>query len=135
MIDQVHDFKVSWNAAMQKVEVSVSPDLFKPQDVIFLGEKYTVLFVAKEEADPGVSINVDETKIYINPFNKELSLYSVTILDIIIALEVAHAMSDDKDQLKDNFLSLIGVKPTGTQQYITPLGDDLRRGLAYRRLG
>jgi len=135
MIDQVHDFKVSWNAAMQKVEVSVSPDLFKPQDVIFLGEKYTVLFVAKEEADPGVSINVDETKIYINPFNKELSLYSVTILDIIIALEVAHAMSDDKDQLKDNFLSLIGVKPTGTQQYITPLGDDLRRGLAYRRFG
>lgn len=131
--NKVHDFETSWNDTTEKVEVSVSIDLFNPQEVIFLGDTYKVVFVAKEEADPGVSVNVDKKKIYINPFNKELSLYSITIIEIIIALEVAHAMSDNKDQLKDNFLSLIGVKPTGTQQYITPLGDDLRRGLAYRR--
>ena len=83
-----------------------------------------------------MSINVDEGKIYVNPFNRQLSLYSLSILDILIALGVAEAMSDTQNEcmeLKENFLSLIGVKSPDVYEYITPLGAELRRAQAFNR--
>lgn len=133
--DKVQDCQVAWDEKNERVIVSVSPNLFDPKEVIFLGEKFELVFVAKEESDPSVSVNVEEKRIYVNPFNKELSQYSVSILDILIALEVADALSQTKPELKKNFLSLIGARPTGVYKYVAPLGDDLRRTMAFSRPG
>jgi len=133
--DNVQDCQVSWDEKQERVVVSVSPNLFDQRQVLFLGETFTLVYVAKEEGDPGVSVNVEDKRIYVNPFSKELSQYSVSILDILIALEVAYAMSQSMDELKKNFLSLIGARPTGVYKYVAPLGDDLRRTLAFSRAG
>jgi hypothetical protein len=128
-------YEVSWDNERKTVKVSISPELFKPRDVVFLGKTFTLVFVAKAQTDPGVSIDVDGCWIYVNPFNKELSLYSVSILDILIALEVAYASSQDKDELKMNFLTLIGAKPIPALEYVVPLGDELRRAYAFSGKG
>jgi len=80
-------------------------------------------------------VDGDKKIIYVNPFNRELSRYSVNILDILMAMEVAYALSETKEDLKMNFLSMIGAKPTRVDEYILPLGDDLRATLKLSRLG
>ncbi len=124
-----HD--ITWDAESERVVVNVSPALFRPRDVRFLGETLEVVFVAKRDTEAAVSINFDSHCIYVNPFNGDLSRFSVSILDVYIALEVADAISRNKGQLKRNFLRLLGTAPSETKKYVTPLGDDLRRTAAY----
>lgn len=120
---------VSWDDKEKKLVLSLSPNLFAPRKVRFLLETFDLVYVVKLEEDPGVSVDGNNRIIYVNPFNKELSRYSVSILDIVIAMEVAYALSSSKDDLKKNFLSMIGAKPTRVDEYILPLGDDLRATL------
>ncbi len=119
------------DASSERVIVNVSPALFAPRNVRFLGETFEVVFVAKRDTEAAVSINFDSHCIYVNPFNGDLSRFSVSILDVYIALEVADAISRNKGQLKRNFLRLLGTAPSETTKYVTPLGDDLRRTAAY----
>lgn len=124
--------EVSLDASTKKVVVDVSPALFAPKQVVFLGDTFEVLFVAKKDSDVGVSINTEDKRIFINPFNWDLKQFSVNILDVYIALEVADAVSNTQRELKRNFLRLLGVLPSKTAVYVGPLGDDLRRSAAYR---
>ena len=128
-------YEVSWDNDRKTLKVAISPELFKPREVVFLGKTFTVVFVAKSQGDPGVSVDTDSCVIYVNPFNRELSLYSISVLDILIALEVAYASSQDKDELKMNFLTLIGAKPISALEYIVPLGDELRRAYTFSGKG
>jgi len=129
------DYQVSWDSEEKKVMVSISPTLFDPKQVIFLEESFDLLYTAMKETDPGVSFDIEHKKIYINPFNKELVQYSVSVLDIFIALEVADAISNDQRELKHNFMSLLGIRNIDACKYVAPLGDDLRRTMAFRMQG
>lgn len=120
-------YRVSWDKDRETVKVSISPEIFKPREVVFLGKTFTLVFVAKKESDPGISIDVDNLIIYVNPFNKELIQYSVSIIDVMIALEIADAISNDQSELKKNFLCIIGARTSVSKKYVTPLGDELRR--------
>jgi hypothetical protein len=124
--------EVKWDARSQKVVVDVSPSLFAPRPVLFLGESFEVVFVAKKDSEPGVSIDSDKKRIYVNPFNGDLSQFSISILDVYIALEVADAVSKTKTELKRNCLRLLGAAPSDAAKFVTPLGDDLRRSAIYR---
>jgi len=128
-------YQVSWDKDRETVKVSISPELFKPREAVFLGKTFMVVFVAKKDSDPGVSIDVDGSIIYINPFNKELIQYNVSIIDVMIALEVADAISNDQSELKKNFLTIIGARTTIAAKYVTPLGDELRRFSAFAPTG
>jgi len=130
-IKETHEVsEITWDPEKEKVIVSISPKLFYPKKVLFLGKKFEVIYVAKKDKDPGISVNVDDQKVYINPFNNELCLYSVTSIDIMISLEVADVISNTKIELKDNFLRLVGIKQINVDKYMRPLGDDLRRTMA-----
>jgi len=61
--------------------------------------------------------------------------YSVSIIDVLIALEIADAISNDQTELKKNFLTIIGAKTTVAVKYVTPLGDELRRLSAFATSG
>ena len=128
-------YQVSWDKDRETVKVSISPELFKPREAVFLGKTFLVVFVAKKDSDPGVSIDIDDSIIYINPFNKELIQYNVSIIDVMIALEVADAISNDQSELKKNFLTIIGARTTIAAKYVTPLGDELRRFSAFAPSG
>jgi len=125
------DYLVSWDQEQEKVIVSISPTLFDPKHVIFLNQDFELIYTAMKDTDPGVSFDIENRIIFINPFNRELIRYSVSALDIIVALEVADAISDDQEQLKENFLSLLGIKTNDVYKYVAPLGDDLRRTMAF----
>jgi len=124
--------EIRWDSASQRVIVDVSPELFAPRRMLFLGETYEVFFVAKKNSDSGVSINVKKNAIYVNAFNGELSHFGISILDVYIALEVADAVSKTKADLKRNFLRLLGAAPSKAAPYVTRLGDDLRRSTVYK---
>ena len=131
---KVDTYTISWDAATGKVVVSVSPDLFNPKEpIVFLGKSFTVCFVALKEGEHGVSVDVDNLKIYINPFNEHLAQYSVSVLDVYLCLEIADAISRSKSELKKNVLCLLGLIRSDAAKYVRPLGDDLRRTLAFGR--
>lgn len=129
------DYQITWDAEKKKVIASISPDLFEPREAVFLGQTFKVVFVVQKEEDPGVSINVDNKMIYINPFNEEMIQYSVSIFDVYVALQIANALSKNKEELVKNVLSLLGASSPVTTRYVTPLGDDLRRTVELARAG
>lgn len=119
--------QVSWDKDQEKVTISLSPTIFSDKTLVFLDETFELLYVVNSEENNGISVDVDNKKIYINPFNKDLCRYSVTILDVLVAMEFAYTISNDMDELKKNFLSLMEIEQTDAFGYIRPLGDDLRR--------
>ncbi len=125
-------YEVRLDASTNKVIVDVSPTLFAPRKMLFLGDSYEIFFVVKKDTDYGISINTKDRQIFINPFNWDLQQFSINVLDVYIALEVADAVSKGKQDLKRNFLRLLGVIPSKTATYVAPLGDDLRRSAAYK---
>lgn len=132
---KIQDYQITWDDKDKRVITTISPDLFKPREAVFLGKTFTVFFVVHKEADSGVSINVDEKKIYINPFNEDLLQYSVSIFDVYIALQIAKALSNGMNELVKNALALLGASSPASVKYVTPLGDDLRRTVQLARAG
>jgi hypothetical protein len=134
MPEREDDFDVTWDAKNERIVVSLSPDLFAAQNALFLGEEFEVIYIVGAETSPGVSINVEEKKIYVNPFNADLTQYSVGVFDVYVVLYIANAISETKNELVKNAMALLGAKSEVTQKYIMPLGDDLRRTLAKVRI-
>ncbi len=132
---KIQDCQITWDVQRKKVIAAISPDLFEPKEAIFLGETFKVFFVVQKEEDPGVSVNVDNKIIYINPFNEDMVRYSVSIFDVYVALQIANALSKSKEELVKNALALLGARSPITTRYVTPLGDDLRRTVELARAG
>lgn len=132
---KVGDCLITWDAGKKKVIALISPDLFESKDVVFLDETFSVVFVVSKGADAGISIDVDNKLIYVNPFNDDMVRYSVSIFDVYVALRIADALSATKDELVKNTLALLGASSSVTARYVTPLGDDLRRTIQLARAG
>jgi hypothetical protein len=132
---KVETSKVTWDAKSNRVVVSVSPNLFEPKSIVFLGKEFKVVYVARKASDFGVSVNSDKHIVYINPFNDNLATYSVGVLDLYLALEVADAISKTKGEFKKNVLMVIGLASSTAAEYVVPLGDDLRRALSIKPSG
>jgi hypothetical protein len=121
--------ELAWDRESERVVLSISPSLFKPKEVRFLGRGFSLYFVAQRERDPGISVNVDKHALYINPFSKDLRGWDLSAFDVYFALEVAYAMSGSKDEMRKNLLDLLG-QPSKVADYVGVLGDDLRQVLA-----
>lgn len=127
------EYHTSWNSSQKKVTISLSPKIFTDQSIVFLDEKFDLLYVVNDEEASGMSIDAENKKIYINPFNRDICKYSVTIIDVLVAMEFAYIISNDMPELKDNFLKLMEIQPFKSfEEIITPLGDDLRRRVKFR---
>lgn len=131
--DLDESFKTGWDAKTAKLVISVSPVLFQPRSITFLGSAYEVLFVAQGSKDDSISFNLDKNQIFVNPFNGTLTNYSVSALDLIVAIDLADAISIDKATLKQSLLTLLGLREVDCKKFILPLGDGIRRALAYQR--
>ena len=83
-------------AKTNRIIVRISPQIFSPNEVTFLGKTFDVYYVAGEESSPGMSIDNEGHKIYINPFNQDISRYSVSFLEVYIATELADMYSVSK---------------------------------------
>jgi hypothetical protein len=118
---------VTWDSNNKRIIAMLSPDLFQSKDVIFLGKKFELIYVARKDSDEGVSIDVDGNKIYVNPFNRDLAQYTVSIFDVYVALQIAKSISNTPGEMAKNVLALLGVKSDVSERYIIPFGDDLRR--------
>lgn len=133
--DEVGDYRLDWDSTHRRIEVILSPHLFAPQRTVFLGKTFDVVFVTCRAKDPPISFDVEQSKIYVNPFNEAVTEYSVSFLDVYTVMEIADAMSDTKETLKKNFYSLLGPAKLETAKYIIPLGEDLRRNLRFAKMG
>lgn len=114
-----------------RIIVRISPDIFSPEKTTFLGKAFDVYYVAGEENLPGISIDNDNHKIYVNPFNHEVSKYSLSFIEVYIAVELADICSETKAEMKSFLLELLGVKLTSVnlnpRKYLFSLKDELRR--------
>lgn len=114
-----------------KIVLKISPQIFAPKKVTFLGKSFEVVFVAQERSSPGMSINSDNNKIFINPFNHDVLKYSVSFIDVYIALELADLYSNNKAEMKSYLVDLLGFKlakdEVKPKKYLSALGDELQR--------
>jgi hypothetical protein len=133
--NQVQDYRLGWDSTHKRIEVTLSPRLFAPQQAVFLGKTFEVVFVTCTANEPPISFDIENKRIYVNPFNETLTEYSVSLLDVYVVMEIAYAMSPDKPSLKKNFLSLLGPAKLEVAKYIIPLGEDLRRTLRFAKVG
>ena len=133
--ERIQESQLGWDTTHKRVIISLSPNLFEPRSVVFLGKTFEVYFVTHTPNDAAISFDVTGNAIYVNPFNQGLADYSLSLLDVYVALQVADAMSPDKEALKKNLLALLGPVKAEVAKYITPLGDDLRRTLRFAKAG
>ncbi|MEO5359392.1 MAG: hypothetical protein H7843_02965 [Nitrospirota bacterium] len=113
--------------------IKISPALFKQKEIIFLTKTFKVIFVAGAQSNTGISIDISSYKIYVNPFNHDLMKYSVSFIDVYIAIELAHLKAKTKDEMKDYLLKLLGRNYYNSKKFMLPLSDDLRRKMRGRR--
>lgn len=121
------NYQDSWDKESERTTISISHKLFDPKEVIFLGKTFTICFVAAKETEPGISIDIDNFQIFINPFNHELKHYTVSFIDVYIAIEVADAMTATKEEMKNYLLRLLGREFPNVADFFGPLSDDLMR--------
>lgn len=115
------------DAERKRITISISPSLFATREVLFLGKTFKVILVSGGEDGPGVSVNTEEESIYINPFNNDMLSYSMSFLDVYIAVEIADAKTKTKNEMKAYLLKLLGANYSNAEKYLVPLADDLRR--------
>lgn len=114
-----------------RVVVRISPTIFYPKEVLFLGKQFTVYYVAGEEELPGISIDSEKHKIFVNLFNQEVAKYSVSFVEVYLATEIAYIYSRTKDEMRGFILRLLGAKLVKEYQnprkYLFSLKDELQR--------
>lgn len=113
--------------------ISISPELFMQRDIVFLSKSFKVIFVTGTQNNHGISIDPASGNIYVNPFNHDLMKYSVSFIDIYIAVELAHLLAKTKDEMKDYLLNLLGRNYINSEKFMSPLSDDLQRKKRSRR--
>lgn len=125
------DFIKQREEKSNRVIVRISPDIFSPKEVKFLGKTFTVFYIAGEDIQPGISVDSKNWKIYINPFNQDILKYSLSFIDVYIALEIADIYSETKKEMKSYLMELLGAKLTDNTiepfRYLYSLKDELQR--------
>jgi hypothetical protein len=121
-------YEKSFDLDTNKVKVVISPELFKPKKVTFLGKRFNIIYVVGTDENQAININVQKEEIRINPFNHQMLQYSVSFLDVYVAIEIAFELSAGSTRImKDYLYSLLGRDYKDTGKYFGPLGDDLMR--------
>ncbi len=114
-----------------RVILKISPRLFRPQKVEFLGKTFEVSYVACEKEEPGISIDTENFKIFVNPFNQDVLKFSLSFIDTYIAIQIADILSETKKEMKNYLLELLSKKLTKDvitpEKYLLSLKDDLSR--------
>ncbi len=119
---------IEFNNNEARASIRISPKLFSKREIVFLSKTFEVLFVTGNKSNKGISINPRDSRIYVNPFNHDLMKYSVSFIDIYIAVELAHLLASTKDEMKDYLLNLLGRNYiTSAETFMSPLSDDLQR--------
>lgn len=121
------DYVKKWDSENERIVVEISPKIFESKKVVFLGKTFQMHFVAGKNDSTGISIDIENESIHVNPFNQQLMKYSISFLDIYVAIELADALSDSKSEMKDYLVNLLGRKFNDASKYLGALGDDLRR--------
>lgn len=107
--------------------IRISPQLFAKRRILFLSKKFDLIFVSGTKNNKGISVNNQNSTIYVNPFNHDLMKYSVSFIDVYIAVELAHMLAKTKDEMKTYLLSLLGREYPSPEVIMSPLSDDLLR--------
>lgn len=100
--------KTDYEKDSKTINIKIDADIFRKKDnVQFLGDKYSVNFVMGE-SNKSFAINKRDKKIFINILNEFIAEYSLTILDVMIAFEIAYAQcKDSKEDLRRLFYRLL----------------------------
>jgi hypothetical protein len=121
-------YEKSFDIETGRIKIIISPDLFNPKDVTFLGKKFNVVYVVGTELNQAINVNLSAGEIRINPFNHQMLKYSVSFIDVYVAIEIAHAKSNGSVLvMKDYLYLLLGRTYKDTSKYLGTLSDDLSR--------
>ncbi|MFC1940005.1 hypothetical protein ACFLXO_04910 [Chloroflexota bacterium] len=128
------DFERHREQKTSRIVARLSPKLFSSRTMKFLERTFQVHFVAGKDSGGAVSIDVDNRKIYINPFNQDISRYSLSFIDVYIAVELAYSLSKSPEDMRRIMLSLLGNKiwkgSDSPRKYLQALNDELQRRAA-----
>ncbi len=117
-----------------KTEVTIPSDTFQSENIALFGKDYKVRYRNGKDVDAGISFNFQTGEISVNPFYPQLMKYSLSFLDVFIALEYAYygagctdqpAALDCMDNMKKAALEFLGAKNIDRSEYMRSLRDRL----------
>lgn len=118
----------------KKIEVIIPSTTFQSENIALFGKDYKVLYRNGKKVDAGISFNFQNSEISVNPFYPDLMKYSLSFLDVFIALEYAYyeagcadqpAALDCMDNMKRAALEFLGAERTDRSEYMRSLRDSL----------
>jgi hypothetical protein len=130
-IESTKDFIKKREKETNRIILKISPKIFESKKVDFLGRTFNIFYVAGTENQPGVSVNKERSSIFINPFNHDVWKFSITFIDVYIAIEIADILADTKKEMKEYLVDMLCKSLTKDiivpKKYLQPLRDDLQR--------
>lgn len=130
-IESSKDFIKKREKETNRVILKISPKIFEPKKVDFLGRAFKVFYVAGKENQPGISVNKEKSSIFINPFNHDVWKFSISFIDVYIAIEIADILAKTKAEMKQYLVEMMCNSLTKDiivpKKYLQPLQDDLQR--------
>lgn len=118
----------------EKTEVIIPSATFQSENIVLFGKDYKVRYRNGKKVDAGISFNFQNGEISVNPFYPDLMKYSLSFLDVFIALEYAYhgagcteqpAALDCMDTMKRAALEFLGAEHTDRSEYMRSLRDSL----------
>jgi hypothetical protein len=127
------DFVRHREKSTNRIVARLSPKLFSSRKVRFLENTFDVFFIAANDLAPGISVDTSKRRIFINPFNQDICKYSLSFVEVYIAVELADVLTSNKEDMKRILLQLLGTKvwreSDSPRKYLRALNDELQRRL------
>jgi hypothetical protein len=115
-------------------EVVIPSTTFQSESIPLFGRDYKVRYRNGKDIDAGISFNFQTREISVNPFYPNLMKYSLSFLDVFIALEYAYysagctdqpAALECMDNMKKAALEFLGSKHVDRSEYMRSLKERL----------
>lgn len=120
-----------WDSIAMKPILEISGTLFENAKAKVFGKTYDVHYVYGQENYEPVSINIESSKIFINLFNKATIKYSVTAMDVMIAIEFANKLITDSCSkgcpkvMKEHIYHILGKEDPKFTKHMKSLSNKL----------
>ncbi len=109
-VESCDDVIKKWDDKTQRLVIVYPGGVFSDRQETLFGKRYDVSFVFGKKEDDVIQIDSINNRIFLNPFNKFAMDYSLSKLDIILAIEFAYASSKSINEMKEHLYLLLGDK-------------------------
>ncbi|HBG34437.1 MAG TPA: hypothetical protein DDX01_03645, partial [Holosporales bacterium] len=117
--------QITYDAGTNRAIISIPRSMFNSKEITFVGDVYTVHYVDAKQSNDGISFNRDTRQIYVNIFSSDIINYSISFIDVMLAVEYAYRVSQNTLQMREYILLMLGGDYDKTHDIYSNLADNI----------